>query len=115
MHRLAAREVNRHGRFRRALRRLAACGCQTADGIPTPIGPGRGGHGTMRGPLSTITWSSPSITTPPVPRRPSELTRPDRLDDAGEPPSSSPSGTARAGPTRAKERGLERNLLALLQ
>src|SRR5512135_2079734 len=42
-----------YGRFRRALRRLAACGCQTADGIPTPIGPGRGGHGTMRGPLST--------------------------------------------------------------
>src|SRR5512147_1303287 len=50
MHRLAAREVNHHGRFRRALRRLAACGCQTADGIPTPVVPGRGGHRTMRGP-----------------------------------------------------------------
>ena len=44
---LAPRECNRHGTFRRALRRLDSVGGQTADRISTPLVPGRGGHGTL--------------------------------------------------------------------
>src|SRR5512142_401849 len=44
---LAPRECNRHGTFRRPLRRLDSVGGQTADRVSTPLVPGRGGHGTL--------------------------------------------------------------------
>ena len=39
---------NRDGRLPRAIRRLDPVGGQAADRIPTPLVPGRGGHGPVR-------------------------------------------------------------------